>query len=286
MSSPLNPLPDPVGEIPPAPAAAGEGFGVPLQVIVAPPEKRFPAWSGWDVLAVLVFTGVSVLLFIVIALLATGTVAARGAVTVTELASNPLVVRAFLGGQAAAYLLVLVCMFFLVRSRSNKPFGASIQWNWPGRSSAGFFVGGLVLALVVDGLSRFLPLPKSLPIEDLFSNRANAYLMALFGLTLAPLLEELFFRGLLYPVLRRRMGLIAAVILTAVGFAAIHSVQLGYAWAPILSIFIVGVVFTVVRERWSSVASSFLLHCGYNFTLFTLLWIASDHFRHLEKATG
>jgi len=135
-------------------------------------------------------------------------------------------------------------------------------------------------------LSRFLPLPKSLPIEDLFTNRANAYLMALFGLTLAPLLEELFFRGLLYPVLRRRTGLIAAVLLTAVGFAAIHSVQLGYAWAPILSIFVVGVVFTVVRERWNSVASSFLLHCGYNFALFALLWMASDHFRHLEKAAG
>ncbi len=105
-------------------------------------------------------------------------------------------------------------------------------------------------------------------------------------MTLAPLLVELFFRGLLYPVVRRRIGLIAAILLTAVGFAAIHSVQLGYAWAPILSIFVVGIVFTVVRERWNSVASSFLLHCGYNFTLFTLLWIATDHFRHLDKAAG
>jgi membrane protease YdiL (CAAX protease family) len=120
----------------------------------------------------------------------------------------------------------------------------------------------------------------------MFSNRANAYLMAVFGVTLAPLLEELFFRGLLYPVLRRGLGLITAVLLTAVGFAGIHSVQLGYAWAPILSIFIVGVVFTLVRERWSSVASSFLMHCGYNFTLFAMIWFASDHFRHLEKAAS
>jgi len=46
------------------------------------------------------------------------------------------------------------------------------------------------------------------------------------------------------------------------------------------------VVFTVVRQKWSSVGASFLMHCGYNFTLFSLLWIASDHFRHLDKAAG
>jgi len=284
MSSPLNPLPEPAGEIQPAPIVADEGCA-PLQVITAPLEKRFPAWSGWDVFAILVFTGFSVLLFIMVALFASGVVA-HGAISVAQLTNNPSVVRAFLAGQAAAYLVVLLCMFLLVRSRSNKSFEEGIQWHWPGTAAAGFFVGGMVLALAIDGVSRFLPVPKSLPIEDLFSNPANAYFMAAFGVTLAPLLEELFFRGLLYPVFRRRLGIMFAVLLTAVGFAAIHSVQLGYAWAPILSIFVVGVVFTVVRQKWSSVGASFLMHCGYNFTLFSLLWIASDHFRHLDKAAG
>ena len=51
-------------------------------------------------------------------------------------------------------------------------------------------------------------------------------------------------------------------------------------------IFVVGVVFTVVRAKRNSVASSFLMHCGYNLALFSALWISSDHFRHLEKVTG
>jgi len=42
----------------------------------------------------------------------------------------------------------------------------------------------------------------------------------------------------------------------------------------------------VTRARMDSVAASFLMHCGYNFALFTALWIASDHYRHLEKVTG
>ena len=269
----------------PEPLVVPERLVLPVET-VGPVQKRFPAWSGWDVLAILVFTGFSVIVSIVIALLASGAVTGRGAVSVNDLTSNPRVIRAFLGGQAGAYLVVLLAMFVLVRSRAKKPFGPGIEWGWPGTSAALFFVSGILLALAVDGLSRFLPLPKSLPIEDLFNNRINAYLMALFGISLAPLLEELFFRGLLYPVLRRRLGLVTAVLLTALGFAGIHSVQLGYAWAPILSIFVVGVVFTLVRQRWGSVGASFLMHCGYNFTLFSLLWFASDHFRHLEKAAG
>jgi membrane protease YdiL (CAAX protease family) len=135
-------------------------------------------------------------------------------------------------------------------------------------------------------MARFLPIPKSLPIDAYFHDATSAYMMAAFGITLAPLLEELFFRGLLYPLLRRAVGLIAAVLLTAAAFAAIHGAQLGLAWAPVLSIFVVGVVFTMVRVRTNSVAASFLMHCGYNFALFAALWLASDHYRHLERVTG
>jgi membrane protease YdiL (CAAX protease family) len=123
-------------------------------------------------------------------------------------------------------------------------------------------------------------------MDKYFHDASSAYLMAAFGVTLAPLLEELFFRGLLYPLLRRAFGLTMAVIVTAATFAAIHGTQLGYAWAPVLSIFVVGVAFTVARARTNSVAASFLMHCGYNFSLFALLWLASDHYRHLEKVTG
>ena len=49
---------------------------------------------------------------------------------------------------------------------------------------------------------------------------------------------------MLYPLLRRTVGVVAAVLFTATAFASIHGAQLGYAWAPILSIFVVGVVFT------------------------------------------
>ncbi len=252
----------------------------PQPAIIPPTQSSFPAWSAWDVLAVLVFTAVAVFGFSLAALFIARTFPAYRQMPVSELATNARVV---IGAQAAAYPLVLLFMFVLVRSRTRERFGKGIHWNWPGVSAPGFFVLGIILAVVIDGLSRFLPIPKSVPMDKYFTDAASAYLMAIFGMTLAPLLEELFFRGLLYPVLRRAFSLTIAIVLTAAAFAAIHGTQLGYAWAPILSIFVVGVVFTVARERSNSVASSFLMHCGYNFALFGMLWLASDHYRHLEK---
>jgi hypothetical protein len=63
----------------------------------------------------------------------------------------------------------------------------------------------------------------------------------------------------------------------------VHSEQLGEAWGPLLVVFIVGMVLTVTRVLTRSVAPGFLIHVGYNLTLFAGLFLGSDHFRHLER---
>jgi CAAX protease family protein len=291
MSLPSNLMPEPSEPQPEAPQSTPAvfrpiepGWVTPLAPAISPSaEARFPSWSLWDVLAVLAFTVFAVFGFSVIALFIARSLPQYRHAPMSELATNALIV---VGAQAAAYPIVLLFIFLIVRSRSREQFRKAIHWNWPGISAPAFFVLGIVTALVIEGLSRFLPIPKSLPMDKYFHDAGSAYLMAMFGMTLAPLLEELFFRGLLYPLLQRAFGLVIAVVLTATAFAGIHGTQLGYAWAPILSIFVVGVVFTVTRVRTNSVAASFLMHCGYNFALFGALWLASDHYRHLEKVTG
>ena len=281
MSLPTNPLPDPIEST--APPLAENPVLDPMPITAVPLERPFPAWRFWDVVAILIFTLVAILVFTLGALFIARTLPQYRNASFTELATNAIVV---IGAQTAAYPIVLLFIFVLVRTRSRQSFAKAIQWHWPGQLSIGFLIGGVVLALVVENLARFLPIPKSLPMDTYFKDPTSAYLMAAFGITLAPLLEELFFRGLLYPLLGRAFGVVTGVALTAAAFAAIHGAQLGYAWAPVLSIFVVGVAFTVVRVRTSSVAASFLMHCGYNFALFSALWIGSDHFRHLEKVTN
>ncbi len=280
MSLPPNPLPDPNQS---TPSAAPEEYSERPQLTPALPQKPFPAWTGWDVIAVLVFTLVAIFLCTLLALFVARDIPRYHNATFAELTTNAAIV---IGAQMAAYPVVLLFIFFIVRSRSRQRFGRGIHWNWPGMLAPAFLAGGIILALVIESLARYLPIPKSLPMDTYFRDAASAYMMAGFGITLAPLLEEMFFRGLLYPLLDRGFGVVVGVLLTATAFAAIHGAQLGYAWAPVLSIFIVGVVFTVVRVRTNSVATSFLMHCGYNLALFTALWLGSDHFHHLEKVAG
>ncbi len=162
-----------------------------------------------------------------------------------ELAENPLVA---LGAQSVTELAILIFMVAWIGRRSLPGFWEAIHWNWRSKRAPGMLLGGVALAVFVDFASRYLPMPKSLPVEKFFSEAATAYLMSALGVILAPLLEELFFRGLFYPLVRRTVGVTPAVLLTATIFAFIHGAQLGYAWAPLLTIFVVGVVLTLVRQ--------------------------------------
>ena len=282
MSTSPESLPQPIESVPATPPL------VPGQVVsaaptVGPVEKRFPSWSGFDVAAIAVVGALLLVAFLVGAIFAARLLPQFRNAPFTTIAMD---VRVAIGAQAAAYPIIVLLMYVVVRSRTTEPFLKAIRWNWPGVTAPAFVAAGVVLAVVVDSIARYLPMPKSLPIDAYFHDATSAYIMTAFGISLAPLLEELFFRGLLFPVLEKYFGLLAGVLLTGAAFASIHAIQLGLAWAPVLSILVVGVVFTIVRSRRSSVAASFLMHCGYNLALFTALWVSTDHFRHLEKAAG
>jgi membrane protease YdiL (CAAX protease family) len=185
--------------------------------------------------------------------------------------------------QFLMYVLLAICMVALVEGKYHSAFWSAIRWNWPRSQWKMLALGALVL-LSLNFLGHFLPMPQSTPFEELFSRPRDAYLMAVFAITLGPLMEELFFRGFLYPVLARRMGVAWGIFFTALPFGLIHMFQYGYAWGVVLLIFLMGVVCTAVRAATGSVASSFLVHVGYNATEMLLFAIATDGFRHMEKA--
>jgi membrane protease YdiL (CAAX protease family) len=172
-------------------------------------------------------------------------------------------------------------MVQLVR-RAGRPFWEAVGWNWPANPWA-YLAGGLGLAFVLQLIGHFLPMPRELPVDRFFRTPAQAWVLTAFGLLVAPLMEELFFRGFLYPVLARRLGVAVSVVLTGFGFGLIHASQLGKAWAPILIIFLVGVVLTIVRAVTKSVAAGVLVHFAYNGTIFGLMFVFTDGFRHLER---
>jgi membrane protease YdiL (CAAX protease family) len=237
-----------------------------------------PVWSGWDVLQIVLLTLASVFVFLpLVAFVAQRFLYPK--VAFFEVVTYPLVTVA---GQGFAYLVILAFMFSIVKREPGRDFWQAIRWNWP-KHWSNFLLAGMALSFALQGIAHVLPMPKELPMDRFFRTPGEAWALSLFGVTFAPLLEELFFRGFFYPVLARRFGIGIAVVVTAASFGLIHAPQLGRAWGPVLVIFMVGLALTIARALNKSVAASLLMHVAYNATLSVLLFIGTDGFRHLER---
>src|ERR1700678_2819277 len=111
--------------------------------------------------------------------------------------------RLLIPSMAAGYLIAGGIVWAIFTYLWRKPFAEGLHWNFSvvRRRWVSLLVGGVVLSLAVQLLSNFLPIPKTLPIDDFFRTPADVWMVALFGTFLAPVCEELAFRGFLLPSL-------------------------------------------------------------------------------------
>jgi hypothetical protein len=196
------------------------------------------------------------------------------------LSQNPLLL---LVSQFLLYILVAALMVIVVKAKDEAPFWRAIRWNWP-RSGWIMLVLGAAVFFALALVQAFLPMPKNTPFERLFDNALDAYLLSILAVSIGPLMEEVFFRGFLYPVLARRMGVVWGIVLTALPFGLLHLQQYGWAWAAGLIVFLVGVVCGAVRAATKSVGASFLVHAGYNGAQMLIAVMWTRGFTHMPKS--
>jgi membrane protease YdiL (CAAX protease family) len=244
----------------------------------APKSAESPVWTGWDVLQIAFLTIVTLIFLQLVLILSANRFVYRHS-SFRAVSQKPMLA---LLSEFLAYIAVAIYMVALVEGKYHVGFWQAIRWNWSG-GAAVKRLGLGVLMVGLDLLGRFLPMPRSVPFDQFFARTTDAYLTTAFAVTLGPLMEELFFRGFLYPVLARRRGVVLGVIFTALPFGLVHLVQYGYAWGAVLVIFLVGVVLTAIRAVTGSVAASFLAHVGYNATLMMLTAAATGGFRHMDR---
>jgi membrane protease YdiL (CAAX protease family) len=227
-----------------------------------------PPWGTWGAL------GVFVMAFLLMLILQTVFVlfyaAARG------VPFTPNAVSAFATKDLSAIFVEVVSIFpahlltlgvaWLVVTRAGKyPFFRTLGWEPDARLT---FWKCVVIAVALYVLSVFIITltgnPKTELDKLIESSRATALATAFAATFTAPLVEEIIFRGLLFPALQRLAGTVAAVTIVTLLFAGIHVPQYIESVGVIGSILLLSFTLTLIRARTGKLMPCFFVHLIFN----------------------
>lgn len=121
------------------------------------------------------------------------------------------------------------------------------------------WIGATVLAFLAGLLFEAIGLPPDNTILDSFLERADPTVILVAFIVVAPVAEELFFRGVVYNAWERERGAKVAILGSAALFALIHGSV--YALAPI---FALGVALALLYRATRSLPATMALHAGFN----------------------
>jgi len=301
LDAPSTPAETALAAAPQAEAAAT----IPAPEAVAPRRKRIPHLGhvgiiGFLLAAGLLCTGIGILTAIYFHLFGVASInAAQHSMSFA------------IGTMVIWYGCAFVPAIFIFRMLWGRSFLDGLQWNastarrlWPRLMATG--VACFLIAMAAQKLLHF---PEKSLIAGLLSTRLAVWVMFAFSVTVAPLCEEILFRGFFLPAfstasdwfgeryigqLRRPLlagdhpswsmpAVILGSIFTSAIFAAFHAGQIGGALGPIVLIFAVSLVLCAVRLVTRSLAASTLTHATYNFTLFAMMGVATHGFQNLPK---
>jgi uncharacterized protein len=187
--------------------------------------------------------------------------------------------------QVLWYAIAAAAAVPIFRDRWQKTFSAGIHWNISAATARVWLLIplGIALSIAVALASLKIKVPHDAPILGLFKNALLAWTATVYGILIAPAVEEIFFRGFLLPSIGRYTGSIISAAITSACFALLHAEQTGFAWAAVSLLFCVSLVLCAVRLRFQSVAASTLVHICYNAVIFVSLIQATGGYRHFDK---
>lgn len=113
------------------------------------------------------------------------------------------------------------------------------------------FFYGLILAL--------FGLRAQVDLVPIFAQLSSPWLLLIGGAVVAPIVEEVFFRGFVFAGLRQRYGWQKAALASSALFALIHLIP-----TAIIPIFILGYIFAYLYQRSNSIWPAILMHASTN----------------------
>ncbi len=238
-----------------------------------PPSEGDAGLPSWGYREVLVLLSVAVLAQMLAVLLAVA-IAERLGASGTEqvealLRREPLVAVPV---QFLSWLPALAYIVIVVRVQYRLPLLEALSWTRPVRPVRSYIRTGMLLALASLVASVVIgDQGQNSPMQELFANRESLWILAGFGVLVAPVFEEVVFRGFLFAAFERAHGPWAALLVTSGVFSALHGAQYGWQWQQLVVLMAVGCAFGGIRMQSGSVMASTIVHAAYNGLLFLAL---------------
>lgn len=163
-----------------------------------------------------------------------------------------------------AHAITLAICWAVVTKVGSRPFWATLGWSWGGRPVWYWVVFSacilVAIQVVSQILSRFVPEAESPFAQLLKTSQQVRIAVAVLATFTAPIVEEVVYRGFLFSSLRKRIGLIATVLVVTVTFAGVHVFQNRGAWVSIAGLTLLSLALTIVRARTKSVLPCVFIH--------------------------
>ena len=168
-----------------------------------------------------------------------------------------------------AHLLTLFVTRNLLSDGTPYSFWKAIRFEWP--QNVHPVVVTLLCILLAAILLGFAYLVTSLyggqktDLDLLIeSSMYTRVATAFVALATAPLVEEVIYRGVLYPAVEKAAGMGIAIAVVSLLFAGVHVLQYKNNISVILMITMLSIVLTVARAVTGSMLPSFIIHLVFN----------------------
>lgn len=150
----------------------------------------------------------------------------------------------------------------------------------------------LLSGIVISVLSSILPIDANqdqvLPVDSSMLMATWQYILAFVMLVvLAPVGEELLFRGYLYGKLRKKAPIWIAVVMTSLTFGVAHLWTGGdgpLQWAVMIDTFVLSLVMCSVREYTGAIWITIFMHMTKNGLAFYLLFVNPQFVDQIKAA--
>lgn len=193
----------------------------------------------------------------------------------------------------AIAIAILVPLKLWRRRTTLKDLGANDWPSWmdilitPLAMVIYFICSGILMLIMTKLFPINLEQAQELPFSQTMLGTQWQYFLAFFTLVvLAPVAEELLFRGYLYGKLRKTASVWVSVVITSLMFGVAHLWTGGdnLQWAVAIDTFALSIIMCVAREYTGALWVSVLMHMLKNGLAFYLLFVNPTIVNQLKSA--